>query len=115
VGKDVPAVREKVHGHLPITRIRGSRSGRPDRIASTIRHNRARGVHQVNSMSEIVRILHVAGWPDDKIQEALGMEPDEVRRLKQTTGLAALFADREFSEAWTPDDGRTKTTKEPVR
>jgi ParB-like chromosome segregation protein Spo0J len=102
-GKDVPSIRERVHGYLPITRVNISRSGRADRIASTIRHNRARGVHQVGSMSEIVRMLHLAGWPDDKIQKELGMQHDEVLRLKQTTGLAALFADREFSQAWEPD------------
>lgn len=102
-GKEVPTIRERVHGYLPITRINESRAGRADRIAATIRHNRARGVHGVDSMSEIVRMLYVAGWTDEKIQAELGMELDEVVRLKQITGLAALFADREFSEAWEPE------------
>lgn len=101
-GKEVPAIRERVHGYLPITRIQGARMGLGDRIAATIRHNRARGTHGVDSMSEIVRMLHVAGWPDEKIQVELGMQADEVLRLKQITGLAALFADRDFSEAWEP-------------
>ncbi len=99
-GREVPAIRERVHGYLPLVRINAGRSGRADRIASTIRHNRARGVHGVESMSDIVRMLYVAGWTDEKIQAELGMQLDEVLRLKQITGLAALFADREFSEAW---------------
>lgn len=99
-GKEVPAIRERVHGYLPVTRINADRAGQADRIAATIRHNRARGEHGVNRMSDIVRMLYVAGWPDDKIQAELGMQADEVTRLKQITGLAALFADREFSEAW---------------
>ncbi len=55
-------------------------------------------------MSEIVRMLYLAGWDDAKIAAELGMQGDEVLRLKQCTGLAALFADRDFSEAWEPDD-----------
>lgn len=102
VGKEVEEVRARVLGHLPVTRVNCSRSGREDRIAATIRHNRARGVHGVGSMSEIVRMLYVAGWKDEKIGAELGMQADEVLRLKQVTGLAALFADREFSEAWEP-------------
>lgn len=102
VGKEVSEVRTRVHGHLPVARIRAEREDRADRIGATIRHNRARGEHQVESMSEIVRMLHLAGWKDEKIQAELGMEADEVLRLKQITGLAAMFADREFSEAWRP-------------
>jgi hypothetical protein len=105
-GKEVPAIRQRVHGYLPITRINVSRAGRNDRIAATIRHNRARGVHGVRSMSEIVRMLYLAGWDDKKIGAELGMQGDEVTRLKQITGLAALFADRDFSEAWEVDDPR---------
>jgi ParB-like chromosome segregation protein Spo0J len=103
VGKEDPDVRERVLGHLPVTRIRADREGRADRIGSTIRHNRARGEHQVEGMSEIVRMLHLSGWKDEKIQAELGMEADEVLRLKQITGLAAMFAEREFSEAWRPE------------
>jgi hypothetical protein len=51
-------------------------------------------------MSAIVRMLYEAGWPDEKIQAELGMDLDEVTRLKQITGLAALFKDHEYSEAW---------------
>lgn len=100
VGKEVAEVRQRVHGHLPITVIRPEREDKGDRIAATIRHNRARGKHQVNAMSEIVQELVKRNWNDAKIAKELGMEPDEVLRLKQITGLAELFSDREFSEAW---------------
>lgn len=100
VGRECKEVRDRVHGYLPLVVIPPDRQGRSDRIAATIRHNRARGEHDVDRMSAIVRMLYEAGWPDDKIQAELGMDLDEVVRLKQLTGLAALFADREFSEAW---------------
>lgn len=86
--------------HLPIVVINPDRADRGDRIAATIRHNRARGKHQVGAMSEIVQELSRRNWSEKKIAKELGMEPDEVLRLKQITGLADLFADRNFSEAW---------------
>lgn len=86
--------------HLPVVIINDDAVGRGDRIAATIRHNRARGKHQVGAMSEIVQELARRNWNDDKIAKELGMEPDEVLRLKQVSGLAELFADKEFSEAW---------------
>ena len=70
------------------------------RMASTIRHNRARGKHQVTGMSDIVLELSRRNWSDKKIAKELGMEPDEVLRLKQITGLQELFQDSEFSKAW---------------
>jgi ParB-like chromosome segregation protein Spo0J len=100
IGTEHAAVRERVLGYLPVTTIKADRTGRADRIAATIRHNRARGVHGVQAMSGIVMELHRRNWSDEKIGRELGMEPDEVLRLKQITGLAELFADREFSEAW---------------
>jgi ParB-like chromosome segregation protein Spo0J len=100
VGREVGPVRKRVGGRLPITVINGDRGGRADRIAATIRHNRARGVHQVDAMAKIVVDLARRNWSDAKIGKELGMEPDEVLRLRQVTGLAELFADREFSEAW---------------
>ena len=100
VGKERPAVRERLHGRLPVARIKGSRADRPDRIASTIRHNRARGKHGVDEMSKIVLELARRNWNNAKIGRELGMDEDEVLRLKQITGLAELFADHEFSEAW---------------
>lgn len=71
-----------------------------DRIASTIRHNRARGTHQVDAMSEIMKILINSGKSDAWISKHLGMDKDEVLRLKQITGLAELFKDEEFSQSW---------------
>lgn len=86
--------------YLPVVIVNSGRTDRSDRIASTIRHNRARGKHQVGAMSEIVQELSRRNWSDQKIGKELGMEPDEVLRLKQISGLADLFADDEFSEAW---------------
>lgn len=103
VAKEIPEVRETLHGRVPVTTIRADRSDEAARIAATVEHNRARGEHRVEAMSEIVRMLYQAGWRDEKIQQELGMDLDEVRRLKQITGLAELFADREFSEAWEPE------------
>ena len=102
VGKEVSSVRDTLCGRLPVTQIRAARSDEGARIAATVEHNRARGEHKVEAMSEVVRMLYQAGWRDEKIQEELGMSDDEVRRLKQITGLAELFADREFSRAWEP-------------
>lgn len=100
VGKESRKVCERVKGYLPVTTIKPDRTGRADRIAATIRHNRARGKHGVDAMSEIVLELARRNWSDDRIARELGMDPDEVLRLKQITGLAELFKDREFSEAW---------------
>lgn len=100
VGKESAAVRDRIHGYLPITLINHDREDKGDRIAATIRHNRARGKHQIAAMSDIVLDLSRRNWSDAKIGRELGMEPDEVLRLKQITGLAELFSDVEFSEAW---------------
>lgn len=100
VGRESKKVRSRVKGYLPITLIRPDREGRADRMASTIRHNRARGKHQVQAMSAIVQELVRRNWSDARIGRELGMEPDEVLRLKQISGLAEMFADRAFSEAW---------------
>lgn len=89
--------------HLPVVVINEERTEKADRIASTIRHNRARGKHQVQAMSEIVVELSRRNWSDERIAKELGMDADEVLRLKQITGLAELFADEEFSEAWESD------------
>lgn len=103
VGKECDDVRERIHGYLPVVQIRTDRLDRGDRIASTIRHNRARGKHQVVAMSEIVLELKRRNWSDAKIGKELGMDPDEVLRLAQISGLAEAFADRDFSEAWAAD------------
>lgn len=95
-------IRSRVHGFLPVVTIRIDQSGRNDRVAATIRHNRARGKHAIGAMAEIVADLTKRNWSNTKIAKELGMDADEVLRLKQVTGLAELFADRDFSEAWEP-------------
>lgn len=103
VGKECEDIQSRVHGYLPLVQIRLSQHDKNDRMAATIRHNRARGAHKVDSMADIVVELKRRFWSDEKIAKELGMEPDEVLRLTQVTGLAGLFSDREFSEAWEAD------------
>lgn len=104
VGKECADVRERIHWYLPVVSIQEARESKGDRIASTIRHNRARGKHAVNSMSDIVLDLKRRNWSDEKIGRELGMDKDEVLRLTQITGLAEMFADHEFSEAWLAEE-----------
>jgi hypothetical protein len=104
VGKEMPAIQERVKGYLPLVCIRQTQGGRSDRMASTIRHNRARGKHKVEAMSEIVIELKKRNWSDDKIAKNLGMEPDEVLRLCQISGLSELFSNEEFSASWDIED-----------
>lgn len=100
VGKESVEVRGRTMGRLPVVIIRDSQTGKNDRIASTIRHNRARGKHKIESMSDIVIELTRRNWSEDKIAKNLGMDEDEVLRLKQITGLAEMFSDKDFSKAW---------------
>lgn len=100
VGRERPLIRERVHGHLPVTIVNEGRATREDRIAATIRHNRARGKHRVDAMSDIVIELKRRNWSNEKIGRELGMDQDEVLRLCQITGLAELFSDQDFSRAW---------------
>lgn len=100
VGKESELIQERVKGYLPIVKIKESQEGINDRMASTIRHNRARGKHKVESMADIVIELKRRNWSDKKIGKELGMDPDEVLRLTQIQGLTEMFQDAEFSEAW---------------
>jgi len=100
VGKECADVVARLQGYLPIVQIRSEQTDKGDRIASTIRHNRARGKHRVEAMSDIVLDLKRRNWSDEKIGRELGMDPDEVLRLCQISGLAEMFADKDFSEAW---------------
>lgn len=102
VGKESADVRESVKGYLPIVRIRAAQTDKENRVAATIRHNRARGKHAVEAMTDIVGYLAKKGWTNDKIAKELGMDQDEILRFKQISGLAELFADEEFSQAWAP-------------
>jgi ParB-like chromosome segregation protein Spo0J len=82
---------------------------RGDRIAATIRHNRARGKHRIDAMSDIVVELRRRNWSNEKIGKELGMDPDEVLRLTQITGLADMFLNQDFSDSWDID-----SDEEPV-
>jgi len=100
VGKEDEEIQQRVHGYLPVVTIRQSQEGLNDRVASTIRHNRARGKHKVESMSDIVVDLKKRNWSDKKIAKELGMDQDEVLRLSQISGLTELFLNEEFSKSW---------------
>jgi ParB-like chromosome segregation protein Spo0J len=103
VGKECEDIQSRVHGYLPVVTIRESQKGQNDRVASTIRHNRARGKHKVESMSDIVVDLKRRNWSDEKISKELGMDRDEVLRLTQISGLTEMFQDKDFSMAWEPE------------
>lgn len=88
---------EREDGKLPCVILDESKS---DRMASTIRHNRAKGTHSPQLMSNIVRDLVDAGMSDQWIKKNLGMGPNELLRMKQVSGLARLFQNKEFSKSW---------------
>lgn len=133
VGKESSVINQRIHGYLPVVTIRDKQTGKSDRIASTIRHNRARGKHQVDAMSEIVLELKNRNWTNVKIARELGMDEDEILRLCQISGLTNLFTDEDFSRAWEANDsihsfepltdelesgneyGRTVNTSDPER
>ena len=94
---DHPDIYRREKGMLPVSVIDKHLD---ERMASTIRHNRARGTHNVDLMSNIIKELHDLGRSDQWISKHLGMDEDEILRLKQITGLAAQFRDVEFGQAW---------------
>ncbi|WP_432701068.1 IbrB-like domain-containing protein [Kluyvera cryocrescens] len=94
-------LKKRFHGYVPVTQLEHHDHSLPARMAATIRHNRARGRHQISAMSEIVRELSHLGWSDEKMAKELGMDADEVLRLKQINGLCEMFGNRQFSQAWT--------------
>lgn len=104
VGKESKVVGERVAGYLPVVDIRKEQEGKNDRVASTIRHNRARGKHQIDAMSEIVIELKNRNWRNARIAKELGMDEEEVLRLCQISGMEHLFSDKDFSRAWESDD-----------
>jgi len=104
VGKESKIVRERVNGYIPTVIIRKEQSGKNDRIASTIRHNRARGKHQVDAMSEIILELKNRNWKNERIARELGMDEEEILRLCQITGLQDIFKDSDFSKSWDASD-----------
>jgi hypothetical protein len=110
VGKESAEINERIHNYLPIVQIRSQQVGLEERMASTVRHNRARGKHKVEAMSDMVIELKRRNWSDEKICKQLGMDQDEVLRLCQISGLSEIFAGQDFSKSWepvgsiTPDD-----------
>jgi ParB-like chromosome segregation protein Spo0J len=105
-------IRRREGGMLPVSVIDKDLS---NRMASTIRHNRARGSHSIELMSNIVAELTGAGMSDAWILRHIGMDRDELLRLKQITGIAALFADHDFSTAWETDEAATGEDVSEVR
>lgn len=93
-------ISESTFGYVPLTHIRNTQEGKGDRMASTIRHNRARGTHNIELMSTIVAELVEMGKGDPWICKHIGMSQDELLRLKQVTGLASLFNNKDFSASW---------------
>jgi hypothetical protein len=104
VGKESKIVSKRIKGYLPVVDIRKEQSNKNDRIASTIRHNRERGKHQVDAMSSIVIELKNRNWRNARIAKELGMDEEEVLRLCQISGLEDLFTDKDFSNAWEAPD-----------
>ena len=97
VMKHYKSIRERNKGMLPVVVIEKDIN---DRMASTVRHNRARGKHSIEGMSKIVFEMLENGWSDAEIIEELGMETEELIRLKHITGFSKLFEDTEYNRAW---------------
>ena len=95
--KNTKDINESLAGYVPVSKLNKDLD---DRITSTVRHNMARGTHQVGLSSNLVVMLRRRNWNDERIGEELGMDAEEVLRLKQITGLAEVFADDEFSKEW---------------
>jgi len=100
VGRESEAVRTRIHGYLPSVVINKDREDLGDRMAATVRHNRARGKHSVDSMSDMVIELKRRNRSDEWIAKHLGMDADEVLRLCQISGLTEMFKESSFSESW---------------
>jgi|TARA_R110000751_G_scaffold11421_1_gene40371 hypothetical protein len=88
---------DTTQGRVPIVVIKKDIN---ERMAATVRHNRARGQHSVSGMSNMVFSMLDNGWKDEEICNHLGMEPDELLRLKHITGFSKLFADTDYNKAW---------------
>ena len=95
--KNSAKLRELNHGLLPVVVIDKDIN---DRRASTVRHNRARGEHRVDGMADLVYKMIKDGWTDARICNELGMEAEELVRLKYVTGFAKMFEKNEYSQAW---------------
>jgi ParB-like chromosome segregation protein Spo0J len=95
--KRYPDIYEKNHGLLPIVVLFDKTPN--DLRASTIRHNRARGKHSVAGMGALVIELLHGGWSDTRVCAELGLEPEELVRLKHVTGYARFFENVQYSRA----------------
>lgn len=95
--KEHKDIYDREGGKLPVVTIKKDIS---NRMASTIRHNRARGTHSIELMTNIVADLVDSGMSDQWIIKNIGMDAEELLRLKQISGLARLFKDKEFSNSW---------------
>ena len=95
--KNNKAINESIYGYVPVSKLNKSIE---ERITSTVRHNMARGTHQVELSAKLVAMLKKHNWTNARIGMELGMDADEVLRLKQITGLAELFKDKDFSNSW---------------
>jgi ParB-like chromosome segregation protein Spo0J len=91
-------IRERTHGRLPVTLLDADEKN--ERRAATVRHNRARGEHSVDGKADVVFQMLDEGWEDEEICEELGMSPEELTRIKHTTGFSALFEDVDYQQAW---------------
>lgn len=100
VGRESKDIQRRVKGYLPLVVINEGRQDLTDRMASTIRHNRARGKHGVDSMSDIVVELKKRNRSEVWIAKHLGMDSDEVLRLCQISGLTEMFSNSDFSKSW---------------
>lgn len=100
-------ISESTLGYLPLSTIRSSQTDKSSRMASTILHNRARGSHNIELMSQIVSELVEMGKGDAWICKHIGMSIDELLRMKQITGLASLFQNKDFSQSWDARDEKT--------
>lgn len=101
VGKEKSDIKEMLFGYLPLVQIRKENKARGKRMASTVRHNRARGKHGIKSMTQMVTEFVQMGWEDNAIMKHLGMAKEELFRFKQASGLLASFLKRKFSKSWT--------------
>lgn len=100
VGKDVKDIKSRLGGYLPIVNIAGDATDLPHLMSATIEFNRARGEHSIELMAGIVKEMILLDRTDIEICKDLGMEAEELLRLKQVTGLASLFAGQSYSKAW---------------
>lgn len=100
VGKDIKDIKTRLGGYLPVVNIAGNGTDIAHLMSATVEFNRARGEHSIELMAGVVKEMILLGKSDIDIAKDLGMEAEEVLRLKQVTGLASLFTGQSYSKAW---------------